>query len=168
MTPGHRGIDGIGLGQRAISQHRQEGVDFAIAQAATAARASSVTSRAERFPARTAAASRRARCIIPSFSADARHPEPVIFHRGGRGQHFAAVQAGSRLVGSQDVVDRERVRHGGQMGQIEGGHVGGMLQHRAQLGREQVDLFLAQRQTRQVGHMDHVVTTQLSGAASAL
>ena len=54
------------------------------------------------------------------------------------------------------------------MGQVERGHVGGVRQHRLQLGGEQVDLVLAQGEAGQVGHMDHVGTAQLSGPTASV
>jgi hypothetical protein len=46
------------------------------------------------------------------------------------------------------------------VGQVERGHVGRMVEHRPQLGREQLDLVVAQGQAGQPGHVDHVVPAQ--------
>ena len=129
------------------AMHLDEGVDVAVA-GRDAARASSTTDRADRSPERTAAASvaadgpAAAHGASPTMRGTRNRPSSTV---GRGGQHLVAVEAGPGLVGTEHVAHRQRVGRRRHPGQIEGGHVGGVVEHRGQLPGEAVELLVGQR-----------------------
>ena len=70
------------------------------------------------------------------------------------------VDARTRVVGAQDVAQRERVRGGLHARHVERGDVAGVIDHPRELTGEQVELLVGERQARERGHVGDVVAPE--------
>ena len=68
----------------------------------------------------------------------------MVLDGRGLGQHLVPVEARCGLVRAEDVGDGHGVGRGRHPGQVEGGHVGGMVQHLGELPGEEVQLLLGE------------------------
>ena len=165
VAVGHRPVDGGGLG-RARSAVTRLKAWIAPSPASMAARCSSTTSRARAGPGadRVGQGGRR--------SGRGHGASPRI--RGTRNRWSSTAGAwastssrsrhGRDLVGPQHVGDRHGVGGGRHAGEVQGGHVGGVVEHLGQLPGEQVELLLGQLEAGQAGHVGHLVAGE-SGPA---
>src|SRR5690625_1506442 len=81
-----------------------------------------------------------------SSSQDPRDPEALFLHRGGPGQGLFRGEAGSGLVGSVDVGQRQGVRAGRDVALGDFLHLGHGGEDVTELGGECVDLALVELQ----------------------
>ena len=88
---------------------------------------------------------------------DAGHPEAVVLDRRAPGPSTSSrSRQGRTSSGRSTLVSGQGV--GGRLhpGQVERGHVGGVVEHLGQLPGEQVELLLGQLEAGQGGHVGHV------------
>ena len=131
-------------GQRLVGQHGQEGVELAVARRDGGQRLlGDLPGRALGPTARSAASSRapsltapRRRCAAPGSG----RPRPT----GAAASTSSRSRLGRGSSARSTFSSGDRVGRGRQMGQVERGHVGGVVEHRAQLGGEEIDLLVAQ------------------------
>ena len=137
----------------------------------------SMVSAAVSDPARTARAMSRAGPGLPLGAPGAPGPprpvtgprpgwghlEPPVLDGGRLRQDLVPVERGPRLVGTRHVAKGERVRGGLDPFGVEGSELGGMGDHRGQLGRVEVELIVGQVDAGQAGHVGGVVAGQHGG-----
>ena len=170
LPGGHGGVDPIGRGQGLVGEHLEERVDVAVAGRHGGQR------RLDDRPGRPFTGSDgRRHCRGRTEPGAAHGASPTM--RGTRnrssstvrrgGQHRRPVEAGPRLVGPEHVAHGQRVGGRRHAGQIEGGHVVGVLDHLGKLAGEGVELLVRQGQAGEPGHVGHVVPAQPARATVA-
>ena len=143
-----RGVDRRRLPRGPVGEHEVERVHVALARV-TCARCCSSTSRALRRPARTSAA------IATAESATATAPRPgcaATTEPAALGRRCAAAAPrpgesdGRGRIGAKDVDEGQWVRGRRHAGRVECRHLRGVIEDRAELRRERVELVVGERQ----------------------
>ncbi len=126
---------------------------------ATAARASSTTSRAERCPERTSAArvQRGAHGASPPIRGTRKRWSSTA---GAAASTSSRSRLGRGSSARKTLLQGDRVRRRLQVRQVERRHVGGVIEHGPQLLGEELDLLVAQIQPGQVCDVDDVLPAQ--------
>ena len=134
--------------RRASSRdHEVERVDLGLARARSTARCSSTTSRAERSPARTAAAiSTRGHGASPRIRGTRNRPSSAA---GACASTSSRSRPGRDVVGPEHVHQRQRMRGRRHAVEVERGDVGGVVEDRAELAGELLDLVVGEREAGQ-------------------
>ena len=83
------------------------------------------------------------------LAEDARHPEAAVFGLGRGRQHLVTVETGAGDVGPEHVDERQRVRSRRNARGVERGDLRRVLEDRAELGGERVELLVGQREPRE-------------------